>query len=160
MILVQIFKPKEGERLPDISELKNLFHECMPLFIALGDEIRLSIIESLTDAAYRTCDGDFSSENLSRHGLNVREITDKTNLSRPAVSHHLKLLKDAGLISIRREGTCNYYYLTIGQSTRQLTRLGTELQSFLGMDTHKKAGEPYSGALNNRNVSDGMNSYE
>ena len=135
--------------MPDISELKNLFHECMPLFIALGDEIRLSIIESLTDAAYRTCDGDFSSENLSRHGLNVREITDKTNLSRPA-----------GLISIRREGTCNYYYLTIGQSTRQLTRLGTELQSFLGMDTHKKAGEPYSGALNNRNVSDGMNSYE
>ena len=78
--------------MPDISELKNLFHECMPLFIALGDEIRLSIIESLTDAAYRTCDGDFSSENLSRHGLNVREITDKTNLSRPAVSHHLKLL--------------------------------------------------------------------
>ena len=146
--------------MPDISELKNLFHECMPLFIALGDEIRLSIIESLTDAAYRTCDGDFSSENLSRHGLNVREITDKTNLSRPAVSHHLKSLKDAGLISIRREGTCNYYYLTIGQSTRQLTRLGTELQSFLGMDTQKKAGEPYSGALNNRNVSDGMNSYE
>lgn len=45
--------------MPDISELKNLFHECMPLFIALGDEIRLSIIESLTDAAYRTCDGDF-----------------------------------------------------------------------------------------------------
>ena len=132
--------------MPDILELKNLFHECMPLFIALGDEIRLSIIESLTDAAYRTCDGDFSSENLSRHGLNVREITDKTNLSRPAVSHHLKLLKDAGLISIRREGTC--------------TRLGTELQSFLGMDTHKKAGEPYSGALNNRNGSDGMNSYE
>ena len=84
--------------MPDISELKNLFHECMPLFIALGDEIRLSIIESLTDAAYRTCDGDFSSENLSRHGLNVREITDKTNLSRPAVSHHLKLLKDAGLM--------------------------------------------------------------
>ena len=114
--------------MTDILELKNLFHECMPLFIALGDEIRLSIIESLTDAAYRTCDGDFSSENLSRHGLNVREITDKTNLSRPAVSHHLKLLKDAGLISIRREGTCNYYYLTIGQSTRQLTRLGTELQ--------------------------------
>ena len=53
----------------------------------------------------------------------------------PQSPTHLKLLKDAGLISIRREGTCNYYYLTIGQSTRQLTRLGTELQSFLGMDT-------------------------
>lgn len=120
--------------MPDVLELKNLFHDCMPLFIALGDEIRLSIIESLTDAAYRTCGGDFSLENLSRHGMNVREITEKTSLSRPAVSHHLKLLKDAGLISIHREGTCNYYYLSIVDSTRQLTRLGTNLQSFLGMD--------------------------
>ena len=99
--------------MPDILELKNLFHECMPLFIALGDEIRLSIIESLTDAAYRTCDGDFSSENLSRHGLNVREITDKTNLSRPAVSHHLKLLKDAGLISIRWEPSSSHSWAWI-----------------------------------------------
>lgn len=119
--------------MPGAIELKNLFHECMPLFIALGDEIRLSIIESLTDAAYRTCGSDFSIENLSRHGLNVREITEKTSLSRPAVSHHLKLLKDAGLISVRREGTCNYYYLTIDSSTRQLTKLGTELQVFLGI---------------------------
>lgn len=120
--------------MSDAPELKNLFHECMPLFIALGDEIRLTIIESLTDAAYRTCRGNFSSEALSRHGLNVREITEKTSLSRPAVSHHLKLLKDAGLISIRREGTCNYYYLTIEHSTRLLTRLGFELQSLLEMN--------------------------
>lgn len=37
-------------------------------------------------------------------------ITRKTNLSRPAVSHHLGILKDAGLIDVRREGTKNYYY--------------------------------------------------
>ena len=30
-------------------ELKQHFHTCMPLFIALGDEIRLTIIEALTD---------------------------------------------------------------------------------------------------------------
>ena len=34
-----------------------------------------------------------------------------TGLSRPAVSHHLKLLKDAGVVKVRREGTRNYYYL-------------------------------------------------
>lgn len=117
--------------MSDASELKSLFHECMPLFIALGDEIRLTIIEALTDAAYRTCQGEFSSDALSRHGMNVREITEKTSLSRPAVSHHLKLLKEAGLISIRREGTCNYYYLTIEHSTRLLTKLGMKLESLL-----------------------------
>ena len=38
------------------------------------------------------------------------EITEKTNLSRPAVSHHLQIMKDAGIIKVRREGTKNYYY--------------------------------------------------
>lgn len=113
----------------DTGDLKQLFHECMPLFIAFGDEIRLTIIEALTNAALRDCDGDFAEDNLSRHGLNVRQITEKTNLSRPAVSHHLKLLKDTGLISVRRDGTCNYYYLTITESTRSLMALGSELET-------------------------------
>lgn len=38
------------------------------------------------------------------------EITAKTHLSRPAVSHHLQILKDAGLIKMRREGTKHFYY--------------------------------------------------
>ena len=44
-------------------------------------------------------------------GIRVGEITKRTNLSRPAVSHHLKLLRDAGIVKVRREGTRNYYYL-------------------------------------------------
>lgn len=35
----------------------------------------------------------------------------KTHLSRPAVSHHLKILKEAEIVNLRREGTKNYYYL-------------------------------------------------
>lgn len=116
----------------DTQYLKKSFYECMPFFIALGDEIRLTIVESLTDAAFRSCNGDFSEENLSRHGMNVGEITEKTNLSRPAVSHHLKLLKDTGIINARRQGTCNYYYLTISKSTKQLMSLGAELQNIFG----------------------------
>lgn len=116
----------------DVKRLKEHFHQCMPLFIALGDEIRLTIIESLTNAAYQSCGGDLSEENLSRHGLNVREITEQTSLSRPAVSHHLKILKDAGLISIRRDGTRNYYYLTISRTTKQLMELGQEIQDIFG----------------------------
>lgn len=34
----------------------------------------------------------------------------KTHLSRPAVSHHLQILKDAGILKMRREATKNYYY--------------------------------------------------
>lgn len=33
-----------------------------------------------------------------------------THLSRPAVSHHLQILKGAGILKMRREGTKNYYY--------------------------------------------------
>ena len=97
-------------------ELKQHFHTCMPLFIALGDEIRLTIIEALTDEALtgRTKNNDVNKNHPDKnndrpislpaqsrpHGLNVREITERTSLSRPAVSHHLKILKTAGLIDV------------------------------------------------------------
>lgn len=32
------------------------------------------------------------------------------NLSRPAVSHHLQILKQAGILKVRKEGTMNFYY--------------------------------------------------
>lgn len=126
-------------------ELKQHFHTCMPLFIALGDEIRLSIIEALTDEALTGRTRHSSAmpldENRSLlsahthpHGLNVREITERTSLSRPAVSHHLKILKTAGLIDVQREGTCNYYYLSIEDSTRKLMQLGHLLESVLSME--------------------------
>ena len=34
-----------------------------------------------------------------------------THLSRPAVSHHMQILKDAGIVKSRKEGTFVYYYL-------------------------------------------------
>ena len=43
-------------------------------------------------------------------GTRVGAITEKTNLSRPAVSHHIQILKEAGILKMRREGTKNYYY--------------------------------------------------
>lgn len=43
-------------------------------------------------------------------GVRVGEITEKTHLSRPAVSHHLQILKEAGILKVRKEGTMNFYY--------------------------------------------------
>lgn len=111
------------------KELQEQFHRCMPLFIALGDEMRLSIIEVLTKKAFDLFgNGPFSFEDCA---MNVNEITAKTSLSRPAVSHHLKILKEAGLVGVRQEGTANYYYLTLRKSNQILMELGYRLEEFL-----------------------------
>ncbi|MGN0107629.1 MAG: ArsR/SmtB family transcription factor [Hominilimicola sp.] len=72
------------------------FQKCLALFSALGDEIRQQIFITILEH--------------DPIGIRVPEITEKSNLSRPAVSHHLKILKDAKIISMRRVGTKNYYY--------------------------------------------------
>lgn len=102
-------------------DLQQQFHDCMPLFIALGDEVRLTIIELLSQAL--RCGPE--------QGLNVNEITCKTNLSRPAISHHLKILKASGLVEVRKFGTSNYYHLTLENGTRKLMDLGFLVQKSL-----------------------------
>ena len=63
-------------------------------FDALDDPHRRAIVELLQS-------GDKS----------VRELADALPISRPAVSRHLKLLKDAGLVADRAEGTRRLYRL-------------------------------------------------
>ncbi len=93
----------------------------MPYFIALGDEVRLTIVEVLSTAI------------RSGHpeGLNVNEITRQTSLSRPAISHHLKILKNCGLVKIHQTGTSNYYRLTLKECNRQLMKLGFMVEEFI-----------------------------
>jgi len=43
--------------------------------------------------------------------LSVNEIVDKLDVSQPTVSHHLAILRDAGLVSIREEGKQTFYSL-------------------------------------------------
>ncbi len=105
----------------DGKRLDAYFHECMPLFIALGDEMRLNIIEILSHAA----------QNGNHNGLNVNEITSQVSLSRPAISHHLKILKDSGLVQVRESGTSNYYRLTLRESTQRLLKLGFMVEEVL-----------------------------
>jgi len=61
---------------------------------ALGDETRLKIIQM-----------------LSGHEMCVCEIIDKLDMSQPAISHHLKILRQAGLVNDSREGKWIYYSL-------------------------------------------------
>ncbi len=63
-------------------------------FDALGDPNRRAIVELLV-----------------REEQSVRELSDALPISRPAVSRHLRLLKDAGLVTDRAEGTRRLYRL-------------------------------------------------
>lgn len=81
----------------ELIQLENEFKDCQKLLVALGDETRQHILISFLE--------------FDCMGARVGEITKKTNLSRPAVSHHIRILKEAGIIGMRREGTKNYYYL-------------------------------------------------
>jgi len=66
----------------------------MDHFIALADPTRRQIIESL-------CDGERS----------FGELADQFDMSRPAVSQHLKVLKSTGLVAVRAEAQRRYYRL-------------------------------------------------
>ena len=43
--------------------------------------------------------------------LSVNEIVEKMEVSQPTVSHHLAILRDAGLVDIREEGKQTFYTL-------------------------------------------------
>ena len=81
----------------DIDRLASDFEKCRKVLVALGDENRQHMILGMLKIG--NC-----------NGVRVNEITANTNLSRPTVSHHLQILKDAGILKMRREGTKNYYY--------------------------------------------------
>ena len=61
-------------------------------FRALGDETRLRVLETL--AAGERCVGD---------------LMDALGLGQSLVSHHLRTLRDAGLVTVRRDGRWAYY---------------------------------------------------
>lgn len=79
------------------------FDKCRPILSVLGDTTRQSIILCLL-------------ENIKSGGMRVGELTQEIHISRTALSHHLKVLKNAGVIGLREEGTKNYYYLNYQSS--------------------------------------------
>ena len=65
------------------------------LFHALSDETRLRLLELLTDGEQCVCD-----------------LTDALKTGQSRLSFHLKTLKDAGLLTDRRDGRWVYYALS------------------------------------------------
>jgi DNA-binding transcriptional ArsR family regulator len=48
-------------------------------------------------------------EQLCRGEASVRTLTDRFDVSQPAISQHLAALRAGGLVRVRREGRCAYY---------------------------------------------------
>ena len=63
---------------------------------ALGDPIRMQLVDVLRKHAGEVC---------------VCELVPLFDLSQPTVSHHLKVLRDAGLVGSERRGLWAYYYV-------------------------------------------------
>lgn len=104
-------------------ELARLFQGSSPLLAALGDETRQQIVRALLEA--------------DEVGLRVGQITEATHLSRPAVSHHLKVLKDAGAITLIKRGTMNFYFMdATSPAWKSFWELGDAMRALI---THAKA---------------------
>ena len=78
------------------------------LFKALGDPHRLTILATLARAEDEVCVCDFTSA---------------LPLNQPAVSHHLKILRDTGLVTSERRGTWVYYRLAADAQDRLASAL-------------------------------------
>ena len=74
---------REAERLATLAK-------------ALGDPIRLQLVDVLRRHAGKVC---------------VCELVPLFDVSQPTVSHHLKILRDAGIVGSERQGLWAYYYV-------------------------------------------------
>ena len=72
----------------------------------MSQELHRDALDALGDANRRAI-----VEILGSGGRSVQEIADALPISRPAVSRHLRLLKDAGLVSDQAHGTRHVFEL-------------------------------------------------
>ena len=82
------------------------------VFKALADAHRLTMLATLARASDEVCVCDF---------------TGALPLEQPTVSHHLRILREAGLVTSERRGTWVYYRLASGARER----IGAALQSVI-----------------------------
>jgi len=66
---------------------------------AIADPVRLQLVDVLRKHAGKVC---------------VCELVPLFDLSQPTVSHHLKVLRDAGIVASERQGLWAYYYVVPG----------------------------------------------
>ncbi len=87
----RVMRPSAATRFPELPV--RLEKDLVQVFKLLADETRLKVLMYL----------------LREGELNVTALCERLGQSQPAVSHHLALLRVAGLIEPRRDGKHNFY---------------------------------------------------
>jgi ArsR family transcriptional regulator len=98
-------KSDDGPKLSPLADSR--VTDLVQLFKLLADETRIRILNYL----------------MQRDELNVRTLCKLLGQSQPAVSHHLALLRVAGLIECRREGKHNFYRIVPKRAKQYLDLL-------------------------------------
>ena len=98
------------------AQLGAAFEDTRDLFVAFGDRYRQEIIMIL---------------GKNRH-MTVKDLAEALELSRPATSHHIKILKQAGLLGERREGVRRYYYPTLTEGFMKVKQLIEAADGWIG----------------------------
>lgn len=85
-------------------------HRAVVLFHALSDETRLSILEMLRGGERCVC-----------------ELQDELDAAQSRLSFHLRVLREAGLVTDRREGRWSYYSI-VPEALAEVHDLAVEMQ--------------------------------
>lgn len=94
------------------STMAAVLKDCQWEFKCLSENTRQKIILTL----------------LTEGPMNVGQITKQTRLSQPAVSHHLKELRLANLVTVHSSGTEKLYEPTLDEFEEKMQRLIDELK--------------------------------
>ncbi|SFI81730.1 DNA-binding transcriptional regulator, ArsR family [Treponema bryantii] len=108
----------------EIRKTLKTFNLCVPFFIAMSDEYRQQLIMDIAEAG--------------SEGINVSNLSAKSKLSRPAISHHLKVLKEAGLIVPLKIGTQIFYQLNLKENFKTISELIKSMEKILETIDDKK----------------------
>ncbi len=100
-------RPRKQAPATTLDDVLASFRACAPVFNALGDKVRQDIVMLLAQD----------------QRLNVGQITERMPLSRPAISHHLKVLLHAELVTLERVSRENFYRLALDAALADLRRL-------------------------------------
>jgi DNA-binding transcriptional ArsR family regulator len=109
---------------------KSTRHPTNDVFSAIAHPVRREILDQLSES-----------------DLTVKHLAGKFDISRPAISQHLAVLLDVGLVSMRESGRENYYHLEperlqeVEAWVRHYERFWTKKLDRLGEYLKRKAGD-------------------
>ena len=98
--------------------MKNKYSETAKVFKALCDENRIRILEALQNGEKCGC-----------------KLLEELNMTQPTLSHHMKILCDAGITDSRKEGKWTHYKISDTgrnnaiQLLKEITEVNTDSHS-------------------------------